>query len=838
MTQSSFIETKNLHLQPKQVNAYASVVFNLPIRNTFTYEVPKELQSNIQVGMRVFAPFGNRKLTGYVVALATTVEASPYKIKTLADLLDPTPVLGKEILDLTKWMADYYQASWGEAIKTALPGGLDDESREVYSLTKKGISALEHNECGKTASLILLSLQEHKRLNCKQLRLRFKKQGISQHLARLKRDELISHESTIKQSRVTFVIEKIARVVPSDHTGEQIEKLLSRSPKQKEVYKLLLKGEQILTDLAQRIDKPADALKKLREKKIVEVINRKKPREGQGVSPDTLPKAQTNLKLTTDQQNIYEEICQSIEKQEFKTFLMHGVTGSGKTEVYIRCIQRILQMGKTAIMLVPEISLTPQTVSRFLSRFGRQVAILHSGLSQVERYQEWEKVRAGKVSIVVGARSAVFAPFENLGIIVIDEEHDASYKQDNSPRYHARDTAIVRAKAQNATIILGSATPSIETRNNAESGKYKYLALNSRVQDRLLPVIRILDMKKERMERKNFSILSNDIKSGIRLRLDRKEQTFLFLNRRGTANYVYCKECGYVFNCHRCSVTMTYHGSQNRFRCHYCNHSERVPDRCAECNGEVIKFSGFGTQKLEEETRKLFPDARILRLDRDTTRKRSAFENMHSDMVQGNIDILIGTQMIAKGHDFPNVTLVGVVHADLSLNIPDFRSCERSFQLLAQVAGRAGRGEVPGLVILQTHTPNHYVYDFVREHNYEKFFHKEMDFRRMLNYPPYTRMVALEITSNEEGLGETLAKKIKFAVSKLLKTHKDVELLGPSRAALYRLNNKFRWHIILRSASVRSLRAVLDNIRDLTEWKPGSKGKVKLSIDVDPVNLL
>jgi primosomal protein N' (replication factor Y) len=565
---------------------------------------------------------------------------------------------------------------------------------------------------------------------------------------------------------------------------------------------------------------------------------RKKPREDQGVSPDTLPEAQANLKLTTDQRIIYEKLCQSIDKQEFKTFLLHGVTGSGKTEVYIRCIQRILQMGKTAIMLVPEISLTPQTVSRFLSRFGRQVAILHSGLSQIERFQEWEKVRAGKVSIVVGARSAVFAPFENLGIIVIDEEHDASYKQDNSPRYHARDTAIVRAKAQNATIILGSATPSIETRNNAESGKYQYLALNSRVQDRLLPVIRILDMKKERMERKNFSILSNDIKSGIRLRLDRNEQTFLFLNRRGTANYVYCKECGYVFNCHRCSVTMTYHGTHNRFRCHYCNHSARVPDRCAECNGEVIKFSGFGTQKLEEETRKLFPEARILRLDRDTTQKRSAFETMHSDMVKGNIDILIGTQMIAKGHDFPNVTLVGVVHADLSLNIPDFRSCERSFQLLAQVAGRAGRGEVPGLVILQTHTPNHYVYDFVREHNYEKFFRKEMDFRRLLNYPPYTRMVALEITSDEEALGESLAKKIKIAVSKLLKTHKDVELLGPSRAALYRLNNKFRWHIILRSASVRSLRAVLENIRDLTEWKPGSKGKVKLSIDVDPVNLL
>jgi primosomal protein N' (replication factor Y) (superfamily II helicase) len=439
---------------------------------------------------------------------------------------------------------------------------------------------------------------------------------------------------------------------------------------------------------------------------------------------------------------------------------------------------------------------------------------------------------------VLGARSSIFAPLKNLGVIVIDEEHDSSYKQDSSPRYHARDTAIVRARSEKAVVILGSATPSLESLSNTESGKYRYLSLDKRVQNRLLPVVQIIDMQKEKDESKNFTILSGKLKTAIRHRLDRKEQVFLFLNRRGTANYVFCKECGFVFDCHHCSVTLTFHGKENRIRCHYCNYTARVPTTCADCQGEVIKFSGFGTQRLEDEIHRLYPEAKILRLDRDTARDRSAFESMHRVMTAGEIDILIGTQMITKGHDFPNVTLVGVVHADLSLNIPDFRSAERSFQLLTQVAGRAGRGEVPGQVLIQTHEPSHYVFDYVQTHDFNNFYKKEIVSRKQLNYPPFTRMAALEIESESETRGETAVEKIKTILMRMIGRNGDIELLGPSCAALYRIKNKFRWHILLRAKKSQTLQTLLNQFRDRQELKSPFMNKIKLSIDVDPVNLL
>ena len=429
--------------------------------------------------------------------------------------------------------------------------------------------------------------------------------------------------------------------------------------------------------------------------------------------------------------------------------------------------------------MVPEISLTPQTVARFHARFGNKVAILHSGLSQKERYLEWNRIREARVSIVVGARSAIFAPFKNLGVIVIDEEHDSSYKQDSSPRYHARDTAIVRARTENAVVILGSATPALESLANTESGKYHYLNLDKRVEDCLLPVVEIVDMQKEKDENRNFTILSGRLKTAIRHRLERKEQVFLFLNRRGTSNYIFCKECGFVFDCHHCSVTLTFHGRDNLIRCHYCNYTARVPKSCADCQGEVIHFSGYGTQRLEDEVHRLFPEARTLRLDRDTTRGRSAFESMHQSMRAGEIDILIGTQMITKGHDFPNVTLVGVVHADISLNIPDFRSAERSFQLFTQVAGRAGRGRVPGQVIIQTHKPEHFVFGFVREHDFKKFYEKEMVNRKKLNYPPFTRLAALGIECEIESIGEKATRELAVVLKKIVDRTGGVEMVGP-----------------------------------------------------------
>jgi len=816
---------------------FAEVVVNLPVRETFTYEIPSRFRGILQKGMRVFVPFGRRKLTGYVVDISENRDPS-LTLKPVEDILDTHPVLSEEILSLTRWIADYYQSSWGEAVKAALPAGLEDESQEILSLSPKGLEALEIGKENEPLLLILDAVKSRSRISPKQLR-RSLHQGFSAYaLARAKEAGFLQSELKIRRSTVQYKYEKQVRVIAPAPDRNETDKLLQRSPRQKAVYEDLLTGEKTISELAQKFPACSAALKKLLEKGLVEINTVKIHRQDEIEEQDPFWMAEAHLPFTPDQEKVFSELKRSLDASEFKACLLHGITGSGKTEIYIRCIHRALELGKTAIMMVPEISLTPQTVNRLQKRFGRNVAIMHSGLSQRERYQEWKKIQEGRVAIVIGARSAVFSPLKNLGVIVIDEEHDSSYKQDSTPRYHARDTAIVRAQAEKAIVILGSATPSMESLANTESGKYQYLSLGKRVLDRLLPVVKITDMRKEKDEYKNFSILSGELKTAIRSRLDRREQVFLFLNRRGTANYIFCKECGFVFECPHCSVTLTFHGNENVIRCHYCNYSARAPKTCADCQGEVIRFNGFGTQKLEEETRRLFPQAKITRLDRDTARGKSAFEAMHQLMSAGEIDILIGTQMITKGHDFPNVTLVGVVHADLSLNIPDFRSCERSFQLLTQVAGRAGRGRVPGQVIIQTHKPEHYVFDFVREHDFHKFYEKELAYRKQLNYPPFTRMVALEIESEIETLGESTTRKLKQALSPLISSLNGVELIGPSRAALYRIKNKYRWHLLLRARSARTLQSLLDRLKDHRDLKTLFSGKVKLIIDVDPINLM
>lgn len=824
--------------QSKDQPLFAEVVLNLPLRESFTYSVPSQFSSHLQPGVRVFVPFGGRKLTGYVVSLSDRRDPA-FTLKDIEDVLDTEPVLSREILSLTRWLADYYQSSWGEAVKTALPAGLEDEGREILTLSPQGLKALEDVRMKDSTSIILKTVRERGRMTPKQIRRHLQKKFSAHALARIKQNGWLKSQLQIKRSSVRYQYEKLARLVNPIPEEREIEETLRRSPKQKAIYAALLEGEKTLNELSKNIPTYAAPFKKLREKGLVEVAILKTQRQdvSAGESEST-GETEAPLPLTPDQERAFGELKDSLVGAGFQTYLLHGVTGSGKTELYIRCIQTALEQNKTAIMMVPEISLTPQTTSRFHRRFGKNVAVLHSGLSQRERYQEWKKIREGRVSIVVGARSSIFAPLKNLGVIVIDEEHDSSYKQDSNPRYHARDTAIVRARAENAVVILGSATPSLESLANVESGKYRYLSLDKRVQDRLLPVVQIIDMQKEKDENKNFTILSGKLKTAIRSRLDRKEQVFLFLNRRGTANYVFCKECGFVFDCHHCSVTLTYHGRENLIRCHYCNYTAHVPTSCADCRGEVIKFNGFGTQRLEDEVRKLFPEARTLRLDRDATRGRSAFESMHRLMSTGEIDILIGTQMITKGHDFPNVTLVGVVHADLSLNIPDFRSSERSFQLMTQVAGRAGRGQIPGQALIQTHSPSHYVFDFVKEHDFKKFSEKEMVIRKQLNYPPFTRMAALEIECESESAGESAVGKLKTVLMRITGRNSEIELMGPSPAALYRIKDKYRWHILLRAKKSRTLQSILSRLKDQPELKSPFMNKVKLSIDVDPVNLL
>ncbi|PIQ96640.1 MAG: primosomal protein N', partial [Nitrospinae bacterium CG11_big_fil_rev_8_21_14_0_20_56_8] len=752
---------------PPSPPAYAEVVFNLPIREAFTYEIPPHFLGQVQRGMRVLVPFGPRRVTGYVVSLSHQFEKE-FSLKPIEDLLDTEPVLSGPLLDLTRWIAEYYQSSWGEAIKAALPAGLDEESRDHLVLTGPGLEALESGSLGESGFLLLETLRLQKGMTQAQLQKRMKRNFSAHLLARFKKEGWVTVDTRLNRTTSGYKMERRARLTRHGLTADEVASRLRRSPRQKALYQLLTEGEQPCHHLAQLVPDYSEPLRKLKEKGLAESIEVKAERQNALETSDPAGQGESPLTLTPEQGNVFAVLNESIEKGEFQTFLLHGITGSGKTEIYLRCIQAALEAGKTAIMGVPEISLTPQTVDRFRRRFGDRVAILHSALTPIERYGEWKKIRDGRVSIAVGARSAIFAPFDRIGVIVIDEEHDPSYKQDSTPRYHARDAAIVRARASGAVVLLGSATPSMESFFNAQSGKYRYLALERRINEGLLPVVRMVDMRKEREERKNFSFFSHDLTAAIRDRLDRSEQVFLFLNRRGTANYVFCRDCGFVFECRRCSVALTFHGSDRNMRCHYCNSSSGVPRACPDCGGEVLRFTGFGTQKMEEEIRRLFPEARVMRLDRDTTRDRSSFDTMHQKMRSREIDILIGTQMITKGHDFPNVTLVGVVHADLSLHIPDFRSSERTFQLLTQVAGRAGRGKVPGRVIVQSHNPDHYVYDYVREHDYLEFVKRELEYREKLSYPPITRLVALGIECETERGGEEFCRKLKEIFTSVL----------------------------------------------------------------------
>jgi primosomal protein N' (replication factor Y) len=820
----------------KEQQDHVDVVFNLPLKDAFTYKIPSSLSGLVQIGMRVFASFGRRKLTGYVVAFRGKPKVK-FTIKAIEDLPDTFPVITPELLSLTKWIADYYRASWGEAIKAALPAGADDEGREIITITETGIQALRSGSANSSAMNILKTLHSKNKLTAKQIHRVIGKSFKPHTLARLKHDQWVSCETQIKQSLVGYAYIKMVKVV-SNIDLDKANEMLSRSPKQTELFNIIKNKEQQVSTLTKETPSRGNLIKQLEKKGLVEIFQIKTDRSHLEEKKEQTSGNEKPPTFTKEQKSVFDKLNGFLNAGQFQAFLLHGVTGSGKTEIYLRCIEQAIKLGKTGIMMVPEISLTPQTVNRFQNRFGNQVAILHSGLSNSERYLEWKKIRDGKVLIAVGARSSVFAPFKNLGVIIIDEEHDSSYKQDSVPRYHARDTAIVRARSENAVVILGSATPSMESKKNAESGKYSYLSLTKRVGDRLLPGVKLIDMTEEKGEKKNFSILSGHLKSALLHRLKEKEQSFLFLNRRGTANYVSCKTCGFVFHCLKCSVTLTFHNDQNAMRCHYCGQAARPPATCPDCHGDIIRFSGFGTKKLEAEVRRLFPGANITRMDRDTARSKTAFDSMYEGMNAGEIDILIGTQMITKGHDFPNVTLVGVINADISLNIPDFRSCERSFQLLTQVAGRAGRGNVPGQVIIQTHNPDHYLYEHVKNHDYEKFYEKEIRIRERLNFPPYTRLASIEVESENETTGIRLAEKLKISLEKIIRTSKGIELLGPSRAALYMINNRFRWHLILRAIGASELQEVLNKCDELNENKKLIPAKTKVTIDVDPINML
>jgi len=834
----------------------ADIALPVPIDHPFTYLVPAHLQPHAKSGARVLVPFGRKTLTGIIVGFPS--KTSVPGLKALRDVLDAVPSVSEEMLRLTRWIADYYFAPWGEVLKAALPQGFLSPGKRVVRLLVDDVSPLleETKRTAPKQHAILQALRKQRRLTVSQLsRTARSIHSILLEMASRGWIEVTEDVTTRGAKPKTEHVASLTDIGRAPHAAEGT----TLTPKQSALVAFLMKsGDVPVRQLLKETNASASTLTTLVKKGLVSITTREVIRTVHA-EPLEPPPA---IILNDDQRRALREITAAIAQKQYKTFLLHGVTGSGKTQVYIEAIRTVLAERKTAIVLVPEISLTPQTVRRFKAHFGNEVAVMHSQMSAGERYDAWRLAHTGRVNIVIGPRSALFAPLANLGLIVVDEEHESSYKQfDATPRYHARDLAIVRAHQNNAVVVLGSATPSVESYYNALSGKYQLLSLPRRVDEAKLPRIEIVDMIEERKRRYEElkktvqetktafpkrlpeSSISKLLSEEIAERIKRKEGVILLQNRRGFSHVVECFECGYVEKCDQCEVTLTYHLTKKHLRCHYCGFVKKPPTLCPTCGGFEIRFHAFGTQQVQQELQALFPDSTILRMDLDTTSRRGAHDRILAQFGRGEADILLGTQMVAKGLDFPRVTLVGVISADTQMLLPDFRAAERTFQLLTQVAGRSGRARLAGEVIIQTLQPQHYSLKHVVSHDFQGFYREELAYRKELDYPPFSRIVLIEFSGERENEVQHHARKFaEYLTQQHLESHS--LLLGPADAAISRVRGKFRKHIILKNLKSKDpagsqLHAALVNAKHLYATSALAKNKnVQMTIDVDPVGMM
>jgi len=804
---------------------YAGVAFPLPLRKVFTYAIPSALQNKIQIGQQVLAPFKKQVLTGFIVSLHNQTEVQ--QPKPLQDILDLKSVFSPKILKLTQWLSDYYFCSWGEALKAAIPAELQVKSQ---LWVRKIDSFLPVENLNSAQKKLLELLSDHKPLRASSLAKRAGFKGIFSELYNLENKGLVQLEYQISSS-AKVKLEKIIRL----KSFPPVRELSSRQFK---ILEFLNEKGGILTqtELRPQLAGSNSVLRQLQNKNLIEIFSSEKfrdPWEGFNFTPK-------RISLNSEQTSALNKIKPALDKNGFQTFLLYGVTGSGKTEVYMEAIKEVLQHKKQALVLVPEISLTVPTIMRFKAVFGNQVISLHSGLSKGERFDAWRKIQEGKFPVVIGARSAVFAPLENLGLIVVDEEQDASYKQtDTPPRYNARDTAVMRGKIENIPVILGSATPSVESFHNALKGKYVLLGLSKRVEEKPMAVVKIIDLKKER-ENKNYDYLTGELKQKIQEKLSFKEQMILFLNRRGFSTFVKCQDCGFIANCRNCNITLTYHLTDLSLRCHYCSHTEKAPGICPACNGNRLLYKGVGTQRVETEIKKAFGESSVRRLDSDVSGRKNLPRQVLLDFGEKKFPILLGTQMVTKGFDFPNVTLVGVVSADVLLELPDFRAKERTFQVLTQVAGRAGRGDIPGEVILQTYYPNDWAIKLAGEQDFKKFYAEEIKSREDLFYPPFSHLILILFLGEDEKkvnlVAERLALTLKEKMGKLDWVNpKENIILGPAPAPLEKLKRNYRYQVVVKTKKVREVVKILEEVLEGKEFKGK---KVRIVVDVDPVGMM
>lgn len=814
------------------LHAFVQVALPLPLDQLFTYKIPKALQGKVQSGVRVMVPFQRQIQTGYVVSLES--ESTIENLRAIQAVLDDSPIIQPDMMSVCAWIADYYCCSLGEALHGTVPAGIAVRTAKQYSLLTNNIAPGRFTDAQR---IIIAALHSNGTLTEAQLKKQLDSPNLKKDLQSLVRRNLLAEETIVLEERITVQHETwLALPETRPLSTAELIHLQRRAPKQAALYLDLYRnaGELLAQTLYMQHGASSTTAHTMEEKGLIRIVKKEFYR-----SPitNTLPSSAEKFGLNSQQSAAYDVIAQTIDQQQYATFLLQGITGSGKTEVYLHVMEHALAQGKSAIMLVPEISLTPQTVGRLIARFDQNIAVLHSGLSAGERFDEWRRVQRGEVQIVVGARSAVFAPLKNLGLIVVDEEHDASYKQSDTPRYHARDVAIVRAQQNNAVCILGSATPSVESYQNSEIGKSTRLELLKRATSGNLPEVEIVDMREENKELAGDVVLSNQLELAIAERLSHNEQVILLLNRRGHSPFVLCPQCGWSAECQHCNVTLTYHAKGNHMACHYCNARDPIPQVCGECHFNPLIYLGTGTQKIEDYLQLTFPEARVARMDRDTTSTKGSHAKILHEFSTGKIDILVGTQMIAKGHDYPNVTLVGVINADTGLTLPDFRAAETGFQLLTQVAGRAGRGDVPGKVYIQTYRPKHFAITHAAKHDYAGFFQHEVQFRREAAYPPFRRMMNLAIESEDILQAEKYIARLHRIVSNQISTlqFSGVELLGPAPATIHRVRNRYRWNLGVLSKSSKRLNTLARAARaDFTADAPAN---VLLKIDLDPYGM-
>ena len=801
---------------------FINVALNIPANKLFTYGVPADLDKQIVIGKRVFVPFGRRKRTGFIIEINKS--CSLEKVKSISEVLDEEPLFSEHDLKFYQWIANYFMYPLGKALAEIIPAGA--EKKDFLWITP--LPLIKDISLPPTQKKLLELLQQYP-------------QGIAlNHLAKISGLKNVSpiiynlHSAGLLQidekqkNQLAVRKEKFASI----NFSKIDEAKLTR--KQEELVSFLRDRETMaLDDLIGQSGTSSAIIKRLQDKGIITLSENEKIRTANIES--LIGQQEIKIVLNSQQEKVLREISRHLDKKAFTPILLHGITGSGKTEVYLHAIAEVLKNDGKAIYLVPEIALTPQLISRIQGRFDHeQIAILHSGIAESVRYDQWRQIKRGQIKLVIGARSALFAPLPDLRLIIVDEEHDASYKQDDRLCYHARDLAVLKAKLHHAVVVLGSATPGIRTYYNAENKKYHHLEIPQRVNDKPLPKIEIIDMKAQMETQGKAPILSDALIAAIEMTLARKEQVLLFLNKRGFDTFLVCADCGYNFRCPNCAVSLKNHAAEGVIKCHYCNYTQKAMPVCPTCHGSRILSYGTGTQKLEAEIRKLFSEARIQRMDSDTTQTKGAQEKILQKLWQREIDILVGTQMITKGHDFPFITLVGVISADTSLNMPDFRAGERTFQQLTQVAGRGGRGTSPGRVIIQTFNPQHYALVHVQNHDYKSFYEEEIAFRKDLRYPPFSRIINLRLSATKKETLWDQAKLLGKMAKKLSSPYGNkVEIIGPAESPLAKIKGRWRWQMLLKSENANALHQLARELLHKTE-----KSTVKITVDVDPENFM